>query len=277
MPILAGPLVPSTVVTATAGGVTITVTSDDINGRLAIDLTGGPVGTPVYVLRRDTNGTSLVRPTSLGTALWLAGTPTTVPTFYEYEARQGLQTDFIVTDQNGAQLVTARFVVPTWGTWLKSPGKPSLNLRCDWQGDDAFTRSVPQVLLQPRGSKFPLALTERRNAPVGSILLATNTDDDALAMGQLIADGQVLMVDVPPQYGVPVRYVSVGAAAVAREVKDFPTPHRLWTLPVTEVAAPIGLAAGAGFTYDALNALASAYIGFPAIFATYGDLAIGVV
>lgn len=69
--------------TATANGVTITATADGALGRLAIDLEGGTATEPVYVLRRDRNGTSLVRETSAGTVVWVAGTPISVPTLYD--------------------------------------------------------------------------------------------------------------------------------------------------------------------------------------------------
>jgi hypothetical protein len=279
VPILAGAASasPSVVESATANGVTITVTAEPELARLAIVLTGGPAGEPVYVLRRQPGSPStLVRPTSAGTLLWQAGSPTSVPTFYEYEARQGLETDFVVTDLDGSPLVSVRFTVPEWGTWLKSPGKPFLNLRCLWKQDSEYSLPIERVVLRPRGAKFPIVQSSRRASPSGPIALPTQTDEDARAMVSLLADGQVLMVDVPARFGIPLRYVSVGDASPSRAVGSITYEARVWTLDVVEVAAPIGLPAGQGFTYENVAALADSYIALAATFATYDDLAVGL-
>lgn len=276
MPILAGPSTPPTTATATSGGVTITVTSENDSARMAITLTGGTAGSPVYVLRRDRNGTVLVRETSAGTVLWVAGTPTTVPTVYDYEARQELETDYIVTDLDGNPLVSVRVTIPAWLTWLKSPGKPHLNLQCEWYADSQYEREIDRTLLYPRGAKYPIALSQRRVAPAGRVQLVTLTDEASRSFTSLINDGQVLMVDVPESFGVPVRYVSVGKVVGEREVPDVPHGSRLWTLDVVEVAAPLGLPAGQSFTYDGLAAIADSYIALVATFDSYDSLAVGL-
>jgi len=277
VPILAGSSAPATTATATANGVTITVTSEGDSARMAIDLTGGAAGDPVYVLRRDRNGTTLVRETSDGTVLWLAGTPTTVPTLYDYEARQELETDYIVSDLDGAPLVSVRVTVPGWLVWLKNPGKPHLNLQCEWYADNDYDRDVARSVLWPRGAKYPIVLSDRRGAPAGRVQLVTLTDEAARSMTSLLGDGQVLMVDVPDSFGVPVRYISVGRVTDSREVPDVPTAGRLWSLDVVEVAAPVGLPAGQDFTYEGLAAQADSYIALSASFATYDDMALGLV
>lgn len=276
MPILAGPSTPTVTETATSGGVTITVTSEGDSARMAIDLEGGPVGEPVYVLRRDRNGAALVRETYAGTVLWVAGTPTSVGTLYDYEARQGLETDYIVTDLDGAPLVAVRVTIPRWGTWLKSPGYPHLNLACYWKLDSDYQRAGRVSLLQPRGAKFPIALSDRRGGPSGTIHLLTMTDEDARSMTSLLNSGQPLMVDVPDAYGVPVRYISVNDVTGARAVNNIAEQARVWTLQIVEIAAPVGLPAGQDFTYEGLAALADSYIALAASFATYDDMALGL-
>lgn len=265
-------------VTATQAGITITVNADFPAGRLLISLRGGPEGQPVYVLRRDRNGTTLVRQTSAGTVLWRKIFLTTdAPTISEYEARQGLDTDFIVTDLDGLPLVSVRLTVPTWGTWLKSPGQPGQNVRCAWKGDLDYTRRARQSVLAPRGAKFPIVLADRRLAPIGQVRLLTRDQITARALTTLLDSGQVLMIDVPDSHGVPVRYVSVGDVKGSRLAEEAHSEVRVWTLEVSEVAAPVGLAAGQGFTYEGLAATADSYIGLAANYSTYDDLAIGQV
>lgn len=276
MPILAGSSSPTTTATATDNGVTITVTSENDSARLAINLEGGTATEPVYVLRRDRNGTSLVRQTSAGTVVWVAGTPTSVPTLYDYEARQGLETDYIVTDLEGAPLVDVRVTVPRWGTWLKSPGYPHLNLSCYWQADSDYTRQARTSIIQPRGAKFPIVLSDRRTGTSGTVRLLTLTDENARSMTSLLNSGQPLMVDVPDSFGVPVRYVSVLDVTGSRSVPNIADEARSWSLDVVEIAAPIGLPAGQTFTYDGLTGVADSYIALAATFDTYDVLAVGL-
>lgn len=200
---------------------------------------------------------------------------TTSPVVYDYEARQGLETDFIVTDQDGAALASVRISLPAWGTWLKDPGAPHRNLKVLWKGDDDYTRAGQRDLIRPRGAKFPIALADRRAAPVGSVALATVTDEEARSMTTLLDSGQVLMIDVDARFGVPVRYVSIGDVTGSRASSGIFASERFWSLQVDEVAAPIGIAAGQGFTYLGIPPLADSYVALAAIFATYDDLAIG--
>lgn len=200
---------------------------------------------------------------------------TTSPVVYDYEARQGLETDFIVTDQDGAALASVRISLPAWGTWLKDPGAPHRNLKVLWKGDDDYTRAGQRDLIRPRGAKFPIALADRRAAPVGQVALATVTDEEARSMTTLLDSGQVLMIDVDARFGVPVRYVSIGDVTGSRASSGIFASERFWSLQVDEVAAPIGIAAGQGFTYLGIPPLADSYVALAAIFATYDDLAIG--
>lgn len=277
MPVLAGTPAPLVTETATGpDGHTITVTSDSDLARIVIDVTGGVEGDPLYVLRRDRNGTTLVRQTSAGTVLWVAGTPTTAPSVYDYEARQGLETDYILTDVDGAPLVSVRVAIPEWGAWIKSPGKPHMNVRVGWKGDRDYTRAARRWRGDVRGARYPVVLNDVRSAPVGQVRLQTRDQETARALTSLLADGDVLMIDVPDSYGTPVRYVSVGDVTGSRLSEDAWGDIRVWTLDVDEVAAPVGLPAGQGFTYEGLAALADSYIGLAAIFATYDDMALGL-
>lgn len=262
--------------TATSGGYTITVTSDSALARMIIDVEGGTVDEPLYVTRRDRSSNTLVRQTSAGTVLWVAGTPTTAPTIYDYEARQGLQTDYTLTDPDGSPLVTVRVVIPEWGAWLKSPGKPHMNVQVGWKGHQEFVRPARRWIGQARGAKYPAAFADVRGAPVGSVKLQTRDQETARSLTSLLADGETLMVDVPESYGTPVRYVSVGDVRGSALSDDAWSDIRVWTLQVDEVAAPIGLPAGQSFTYEGLAASADSYIALAATFATYDDMALGL-
>lgn len=123
MPVVVVDGAPTTVTegTATANGVTLTVSSDSLLARMFFDVEGGPAGQPLYIVRRDRNGSSQVRETSGGTILWVAGAPTTAPRMYDYEARQGLETDYTLTDLDAP-------ACPRHSRWRRRAG-PSMTSR----------------------------------------------------------------------------------------------------------------------------------------------------
>lgn len=270
---------PVTLGTATVAGKTLTVLAESSLARIEFTASGGVVGEPLYITRRDRAGTALVRETSAGSVLWQAGTPTTAPAIVDYEARQGLETDYTLTDLDGAPLVTVRVTIPQWGSWLKSPGKPHQNLKCDWQYDSTFARGARQTVIPIRGAKFPIVQTDARTSPEGQITVVTDTSEQARAFVTLVADGGVLMVDVPDSYGVPVRYVSAGALAGSRLPGDvlIEDEVRRWSMDVVEVAPPVGLPAGQGFTYTGLQATADSYIALAATYVSYDLMTVGEV
>ena len=270
----------STQTSVTVNGATLTITANADAGRMELAASGGPAGDPLYITRRDLAGTSLVRETSAGSVLWVtAGATTSSGGIVDYEARQGLDADYTLTDRNGSPLVNVRLTVPEWGTWLKAPGKPHLNTRCAWQDESEFTRESRQVVIAVRGARFPVVHTDRPQAPTARVSVVTDTTSQAAQLTSLLDDGAVLMIDVPASYSVPVRYVSVAKYASARlpgqVLVDSPT--RVWTMETVEVAPPVGLPTGQGFTYDGLAMTADSYISLGSTYASYNTMAVGEV
>ena len=197
---------------------------------------------------------------------------------YDYEARQKMFTDYILTDEDGIELATRSITTGAWGTWLKHLGKPYLNVKVKWHIDSEYTRVANRALLRARGARFPAALHDRRSAPTGSIQVVTETDEAARALTTLLEDGAVIMLDVSPEFGVPVRYVSVGDLSGNRLMTNglgLRIKARIWTLPIDEVAAPVGLPAGQGFTYANIAPLYGSYAAIPATTESYENLAVG--
>jgi hypothetical protein len=253
----------------------IVAVSDIPTGRVILTATDGPPTQIAYVIRRDTQGSTLVRETSTGVVVYDALGTFTVN---DYEARQGLITNYLLTSASGIQVANTTITIPRWGTWLKNPGKPFMNMRVLWNSDNEYSRAARRELIPIRGAKFPIAHTDRRLAPSGTIKLATQTTSEAKAFTNLVDDGAVLMIDVNPDFGVPVRYVSVGDVVgrrAGKEDRDLTWEARIWELQIDETSAPIGIPAGQTVTYEAIPASFDSYISLAASVATYNDLAAG--
>jgi hypothetical protein len=200
-------------------------------------------------------------------------------TLHDYEARQGLETDYILTNEDGVISDSERIVIPAWGTWLKDPFRPFMNAKVLWNSDSEYTRPAQQVVLKARGAKFPVVQSDRRMAPNGTIRVLTTDEDEARKLVALLDTTNTVMVDVDLAWGVPVRYVAIGDITGSRTSTDtdrnLSWEERFWDLPIQEVAAPIGAPIAQSLTYESIPANFGAYISLPASIATYNDLASG--
>lgn len=139
---------------------------------------------------------------------------------------------------------------------IKDPGLPARNMVAmvgqapDWQ------RKAAQGIYQPRGSDTPIIRYDVRQSRTGTLTLSTWTDADRQKMAWLLATGNTLLLQAAHGLGWDDIYVQVGDVAEPRFSTLASEPGRTWTLPLTEVARPVGgIAGSAGRTWqDVLNA-----------------------
>lgn len=201
-----------------------------------------------------------------------------VVTLYDYEAQQGRLVEYSLASAAGQDLGTGvvRIDLPLWGTWIKDPFRPFMNCKVLYNSDEAYTRNANRTLLHPRGAKFPVAQWERRSSIEGGFNILTETNDDARNLDELLEETGVVLLDTDPAFNVPVRYVSVGDISTTRAVSDkLSDPHRLWSLPITEVAMPQGAPVGLSNSYQKVQGYFRSYIEIPAALETYNDLLAG--
>ena len=206
--------------------------------------------------------------------------PGSIPiTIYDYEARQGLDTDYILTDELGNVGASVSVLIPRWGTWLKDPFRPFMNCKVLWHQDSEYERKARRSLLQPRNAKYPVPQWDRRIAPSANIEVATEEDAKARALTSLLDSAGVIMIDVDDRFGVPVRYVSVGDIKGRRVTSSdslgLKWEARIWNLEIDEVAYPIGTPSGQSLTYSEVAGFFSSYIDIAATVASYDELSAG--
>ncbi len=209
---------------------------------------------------------------------WIS--PSSLPiTIYDYEARQGLDTSYVLTDELGNIGATEDLLIPSWGTWLKDPFRPFNNVKVLWNSDDTYTRKARRELFLARGSKFPVPQWDVRQAPDGNIVVATETEDQAIDLTNMLNAAGVIMIDTALEFGVPVRYVSVGdvsgSRASSEKDRGLTWEARIWTLQVDEVAYPVGSPMGQGLTYSDVAGRFDSYLALATTVETYADLAAG--
>ena len=206
--------------------------------------------------------------------------PDSLPiTLYDYEARQGLDTSYILTDELGTVGAEESLLIPEWGTWIKDPFRPDANVKVLWNADSDYTRKARRSLFLARGAKFPVPQWDVRVAPAASIKVATETEAQAIAFTDLLATAGVVMIDTKLSFGVPVRYVSVGdivgSRATAEAGLNLTWEARIWTLEIDEVDYPIGAPIGQGIDYTQVAGFFDSYIALASGVDTYADLASG--
>lgn len=203
-------------------------------------------------------------------------------TIYDYEPVQGSTVDYILADDDGNMLATARVVIPRWGTWLKSPGRPSRNVRVYYGRTESTILPIERERYAIEGSGSVVVYAARRSVEEASRLeLITRTDEAAAAMRSILADGATLLLDVPPSWGVPFRYISVGEVEVGRPLAasdgygNLEAAARLWGLAeVIAQPSPQGVSQeDPGRTYAVLPTEFATYVAIPATVESYEALA----
>lgn len=257
---------------------TLTATANAASASVTVNGGSLTVGQLVYIFRRDSAGVQLVRDAAEGLVAGSGGTVSAV----DYEARQGENTDYLLTDGDGSLLEFTSVAVPAWGTWLKAPALPALNVRVWLTRVSDVSRPAAREVVRIEGSDLDVVLSQPRGSRRGSLIVSTLDEDAASAVRAILAGGQTVMVDTAAAHGVSWRYVSVGDLTETRPMAvdgelGLQFAHRSWVLSdLIEVGPPIGpTMIQPGWTYETIPTLFGAYAALPAEFADYTALAVG--
>jgi|SRR5215831_19544965 len=125
--------------------------------------------------------------------------------------------------------------------WLKDPAFGSYD---KWIEE---VTNIPTLVYGSRAGVFdiidreePVVVAAKRQSWTGDLKFTTRTDGDRQDFEDMLSRGQVLLLCVPPRYGMGNAYVHVGDVQCDRiGLADEPT--RAWTLPLTCVDRPTPL------------------------------------
>lgn len=224
------------------GTIEATPNADRSYVRLVIQF--NPAVTQIQIGRIDPTGfTDIIR---AGTVVDLSGGAVVV---YDYEAPLDLPVTYTATQVTPATTTpeTARSAEVTLAsntyTWLKDPGLPTRNQRLDEvKGIASLTRPARAGVFHIIDRTHPIVVSARREGRVGELVFHTATDIQREAMVTLLSRGTVLLLQTPANYGFGSAYVHVSDALEERVGILGSEPTRRWTLPITMVDRPAGLA-----------------------------------
>jgi hypothetical protein len=133
-------------------------------------------------------------------------------------------------------------ITPTiTGVWLKDIMKPFLNrvLGCI-PNQSPITRRARNGIFPIVGRTFPIAVTDVRLARELVIEVITQTTQEREELDLIMATGDTFFIQSPPSDPLPTMYVAVGDVSMRRPLRnrDCDNDWRVFTLPLTEVAAP---------------------------------------
>lgn len=119
------------------------------------------------------------------------------------------------------------------------------------------------LTVNPTNARRPIAITRQRRDVSSNLTVVSRTFNDRDALLRLAAPGSPILLQGPPQYGIPDRYMDVGTVAVDRGLTDHRFQVRIVQMPHVAVDRPAGPQTGVcgsrvadlcDFTFDELAA-----------------------
>jgi hypothetical protein len=158
------------------------------------------------------------------------------------------------------------------GAWLKSVARPYLNRSVVVQDYTPPRRPSRAGVFDVAGRTMPIVVSDVAGSRRWTLTVLTRTLDDAHALDLLLASGDIVHVQVPPEYDIPAGYVSVGDVDLARLSRPLSDDRRLFTIPLTECAAPGPDVVGSTSTWATLLASYGSWTAVLAEFATWQEV-----
>lgn len=188
----------------------------------------GPDNQPVPVRQGD--------PATLSSGAWVG---------YDYEVPYNQPARYEFVPSTGSRLVSDTTQLNVTQAWLVHPGVPSLSCPVTVKLLDDETMRGSGGLHDVLGSEYPVPVTGlRRKAPAFQMLLRTATKAERDGLDQLFYDEAPLLLQaVYPNQTDESEYRWIWAGDISRgrvAPQVYANGSRVWTLPCTEVARPLG-------------------------------------
>lgn len=119
------------------------------------------------------------------------------------------------------------------------------------------------LTVNPTNARRPIAITRQRRDVASNLTVVARTFTDRDNLLRLTSPGSPILLQGPPQYGIPDRYMDVGTVGVDRGLTDHRFQVRVMQMPHVAVDRPAGPSSGVcgsrvadlcDFTFDELAA-----------------------
>lgn len=134
------------------------------------------------------------------------------------------------------QTFTVAITVQLTAPWLKSVGRPFLNRQVEASDASDVSYTARAGIFPVIGRTDPVAVTDSFSVKSYQLSLRTFTKTEADLLRILVASGDVLYLQTPPDFPSPGGYFVCGDVTEGRQ--GMPWADRWFTLPLTKVAAP---------------------------------------
>jgi hypothetical protein len=182
--------------------------------------------------------------------LWTPSTPSQpAKQGYDYEARNGVQETYrarAVHDYGGGNYayspwtsdVTATWTSTDW--WLKSAEHPTGNMVVILRSQPSRTRVKPRGIFKPLGRKFPVAVSDARQADEGEVVFRFGSEDESLALDDFLDnnDNAVLLQGPPEATRWHDRWMSLGDLTEDRALDTAWGPYTFAGFAWSEIERP---------------------------------------
>lgn len=129
-------------------------------------------------------------------------------------------------DQASLAQINGQFCVPGSGVFFAS------------MDTEAYDSNA--LLLNPTNAKYPISVSRTRRGVSSTLTVVSRTFADRDAVLTLNEPGSPVLLQGPPQYGIPDRYMAVQTVNVDRGLTDHKRQPRVIQMPHVEVARPAG-------------------------------------
>lgn len=160
-------------------------------------------------------------------------------------------------------------------TWLKVIARPYLNRPVHCVATiSPITRKARNGIFPIVGRSFPIAVTDLRMSREFSIRIVSQTTEEREDLDLIMATGDVFFFQSPPGDPMPTLYAAVGDTTETRPLlnRTCGNDWRVFTLPITEIAAPTSDIVGSIGTWQTVINTYATWSDVLADNATWSDL-----
>lgn len=263
-----------------ATGLFATATYDDRRGRIRLDVQGLAPDVVRVIAYSRPKGTSRWRVVRGGRVAVAAGTTVRRIDDYEWQAGRGVEyrIDALSSPENVqpesvVQQAFADLEDTLDQAWLKFIPAPHTNLKIRFIADKhRFERQSRVTIHRVAGRADPIAVTDVHDSKTTTVRFLTRTDAEFAALDKALSQGAPAYLQLPESTPFPSMYIAIGNLTVERVGRAKSSRSWLWSVAITEVAAPPPSIVGSGMTWGALLEQYETWQDVLDAFATWGEV-----